>query len=206
MKKLVLAGLFLIASCCISLEAQYMAVRTNLAALAVGNLNIEASMRVMPNLSVHIPLQAKPIAYPLPMPVGLLGNIEGEYGGQYIEEFGLVKRSENYTIQPGIRYWMNDVYNRGFFVGLHGVISKFKWGSDHIQPKYKEGWAYGGGLSIGYSYELSKRWNIEAEVGAGVLWRDYEYKAPNTAKVLGNKKDVVPALTRIGVSLVYIIN
>lgn len=207
MKKLVLLGLVLVASLSTSLKAQYMAVRTNLAALAVGNLNIEGSMRVMPNLSIHLPLQAKPFDYPLPMPIGLLGNIENEYGGQYIQEFGFVRHSKNITIQPGVRYWFNDVYNRGLFVGAHGVASWFQWGGDHIQANYKEGLSYGVGLSMGYSYELSKRWNIEGEIGIGHLWRQYEYKHTDTGKSLSpTRHDSIFSLTRIGVSLVYIIN
>lgn len=188
------------------LEAQRIALRTNLLALATANINIEGSLMLTPSLSVHLPLQVKPVGYPLPAPTGLLAFLSGETSSsQHILKVGTIKYTENYTVQPGLRYWSNGVYNRGVFLGVFGIATKYRWGSDNMDVQYKDGYGFGGGVSLGYSYELSTRWNIEGELGVGALWRKYKLGTPSSATLGAEQTDVALVLPRIGVSLVYIL-
>lgn len=205
MKRLVICLLVAILSVCFSLNAQRVALRTNLMGLATGNINLEGSLFVNSRLSLHLPIQAKPFSYPLPVPVGLLRWME--FGGEnsYIDQLGTVAHTENVTILPGIRYWSSSVYNRGFFVGLYAIGSWFRWGGDKYDPNYREGWSAGLGGSIGYSMELSPRWNIETEVGLGGVSRAYNHIKHTTNEAYRSDKDIILTIPKIGISLVYII-
>lgn len=187
--------------------AQRAALRTNLLGLAVGNINIDASHMISSKMSVHLSLQAKPFDFPLPAPVGLIRWAEGlENSTQYLAEFGTIKHTENYTIQPGVRYWMRGVYNRGVFFGLQAIGTIYKYGGDKFSSSYRDGWGVGAGLSVGYSRELAKRLNLELEIGIGALYRSYNfvnttsgYKNPTTVT------DQVPTVSKLGISLVYLL-
>jgi hypothetical protein len=37
-----------------------------------------------------------------------------------------------------------------------------------------EGWYIGGGVSYGYQWVLSRHWNFEASIGAGVVYAKYK--------------------------------
>lgn len=54
---------------------------------------------------------------------------------------------------------MFSIYNAG---GLFGHRYRY------------EGTAFGGGLSAGLVRPLSRRWNLEFELGLGVVWADWE--------------------------------
>lgn len=199
-------GVFLLLQA-VPLTAQRAAVGTNLLGLATANLNLELSHMVAPRWSVHLALEAKPWSYPLPAPVGFLRCIEGlDKGTQHLAEFGTIKHTEHYSIQPSLRYWTRGVYNRGLFFSLSGVATLFKYGGDKFESNYREGWTAGVGASLGYSFELSKRWNLEAELGIAGLFRSYQMVDGETnVKSEVKKQDFVPSFSRLGVSLVYIL-
>lgn len=208
MKKIVGLAFVLLASLISTpMSAQRAALRTNLLGLATANLNIEASRMLSPRLSVHLALQAKPFAYPLPAPVGLLRYIEGlDSNTAHITEFGTIKHTENYTIQPSLRYWTRGVYNRGWFFGTHAVATLFKYGGDHIDSNYRDGWGVGAGLSLGYSFELSKRLNLEGELGFAALYRSYNMVNGTTdSRSSVRTTDIIPSVSRLGISLVYLL-
>ena len=198
-------SLFIGLSAINKLEAQRMALRTNALGLATGNINLEVSHIVGHNWSAHLMLQAKPFSYPLPAPVGLLRWAEGLDSETYrITEFGTIKHTENYTVQPSIRYWTNGAYNRGLFLGVHGIATLFKYGGDKFSSTYRDGWGVGAGASVGYSQELSKRFNLEFELGLGGLYRSYNLVNGETdVKSATTTTDFIPTVSRLGISLVY---
>lgn len=198
-------GLFIGLSAINKLEAQRMALRTNALGLATGNLNLEVSHIIGHNWSAHLMLQAKPFSYPLPVPIGLLRWAEGLETETYrISEFGTIKHTENYTVQPSVRYWTNGAYNRGLFLGVHGIATLFKYGGDKFSSNYRDGWGVGAGASVGYSHELSKRFNLEFELGLGGLYRSYNLVNGETdVKSTTTTTDFIPTVSRLGISLVY---
>lgn len=186
-----------------SLKAQRQALRANLLGWATANFNVEYSRIISEKLTVGVVLQAKPFSYPLPAPIGFLHRIEGRTSeNEKIASFGTIKHTENYTIQPSIRYWGSAPYDR-WFVGLHGVATKFKYGGDRLDPTYLDGMGFGLGASAGWSFYLSRKFNLEAELGIGFLARNYKEVYEDGSKS-GSKSDVIPSLTRLGVSLVYL--
>lgn len=207
MKKVLLLtlGLVLGLSMVTKLDAQRMALRTNVLGLASGNLNLEVSHIVGHSWSAHLMLQAKPFSYPLPAPIGLLRWAEGlDAGLGNVTEFGTIKHTENYTVQPSIRYWSNGTYNRGLFLGVHGIATLFKYGGDKFSSTYRDGWGVGAGASVGYSYELSKRFNLELEFGLAGLYRSYNLVDGETdIKSTITTTDFIPTVSRLGINLVY---
>lgn len=74
-------------------SAQFYSVRTNLVGLGTGNLNVEGSMAFSTHWSAHLPVQYNPFR---------------------LWDDGKLK---NFTVQPGVRYWMRETYGRGCFIG-----------------------------------------------------------------------------------------
>lgn len=106
-------------------SAQFYSVRTNLVGLGTGNLNVEGSMAFSTHWSAHLPVQYNPFR---------------------LWDDGKLK---NFTVQPGVRYWMRETYGRGCFIGLHGVFSIYNAGGLFGHRYRYEGTAFGGGLSAG---------------------------------------------------------
>lgn len=112
---------------------------------------------------------------------------------------------KNFTVQPGVRYWMRETYGRGCFIGLHGVFSIYNAGGLFGHRYRYEGTAFGGGLSAGLVRPLSRRWNLEFELGLGVVWADWErYRCVNCGKRTGKGSGVYVTPTRTAVNLVYL--
>ena len=110
-----------------------------------------------------------------------------------------------YRSQPGVRYWMRETYGRGCFIGLHGVFSIYNAGGLFGHRYRYEGTAFGGGLSAGLVRPLSRRWNLEFELGLGVVWADWErYRCVNCGKRTGKGSGVYVTPTRTAVNLVYL--
>ena len=73
------------------------------------------------------------------------------------------KRLRHLGVQPEIRYWFCESFRR-MFVGMHGHYADFNVGgwpdwsfiSDNMQHTRYQGYLYGGGFSVGYSWILKK--------------------------------------------------
>lgn len=189
-------------------KAQDYAVRVNVPSFVLGNFNADLSFMVSDNFSVHVQGQAKPFDYKLPLPVKMFHLTDKNVGWSKLFDFSMVDHTVNYTLQPGVRYWMNGVYNRGFFFGANAIASAYKLGGDKIDSSYRKGYALGGGLSAGYSYELSKLFNVEFELGIGVYYNKYHkllwQDDSNAGFFDGNLSDVTVLPSRFAISIVYL--
>ncbi len=145
-KTLILVSLLLLPW---TVSAQFYSLRTNVAALATGNLNAEFSMTLNRKWSVHLPLQYCPF------------------------KFNANRQWRNIYTSPGVRYWLRESYTGGF-IGLHGVAAVYSVGGLFGNKFRHEGEGYGAGLSIGHAYALAKRWNLEWELGGGPVWLAYD--------------------------------
>lgn len=68
------------------------------------------------------------------------------------------------------------------------------------------GWATGIGISYGYTWILGKRWNLEANIGAGYIYTKYDkYECKTCGRFKGNQKKHYFGPTKAGISLIYII-
>ena len=79
---------------------------------------------------------------------------------------------KHFRLHPELRYWFCESFYK-HFIGLHIPyliynISDVKWLG--TKDERHQGWGTGVGLSYGYSWVISKHWNIEASIGAGYLY------------------------------------
>lgn len=206
MKKLLFL-LLLVFTCSTTpkLYAQDQSLRTELPSLLWGNINIDYGVAVSPKLSIHIPVFIKPFTLGLPVPVGAMLALERFNTNLYqIDQFDSMQHYLHLGIEPGVRYWFNGVHFRGLYLGAHALAKIFRYGGHRLESSYKEGWAIGGFASIGYSYELASRWNIEFELGLGGQYRSYtRYTLSGQSFTTGT--DFVPSISRLGVQVVYLL-
>lgn len=76
-------------------------------------------------------------------------------------------------IQPEARWWLCKKY-AGHFFGINGGYADYKTRWNY--PTLYDGNLYSLGLSYGYSWMLSKRWNLEVELGLGYTHLKYKKK------------------------------
>ncbi len=191
MRKILIIALILIASWVPRqmVLAQKVAVKTNLAHWAVG---------VSPNLALEFALGQK-----MTLEIG---------GGLNRWVFSENKKVKHWLVQPELRYWFCESFN-GHFIGLHGHGGEFNVGNfdipigrlDVFDDKRYEGYFYGGGLSYGYQWVLSKRWSLEAGLGAGYAHIDYDkFDGPNyCGEKLDEGKENYWGITKVALSFIY---
>lgn len=123
------------------------------------------------------------------------------------------KKFKHILVQPELRYWIYEPFN-GHFLGTHLLYTNFNAGNLNLPldifPGLKDfryqGNGYGFGLSYGYQWILSPRWNLEATFGFGYMRFDYtRYECQTCGKKIddGTKNYFGP--TKAGISLIYII-
>ncbi len=114
-------------------------------------------------------------------------------------------------VQPELRYFFSGRPMHKHFVGVGGIATLYDmaW-----KGKIYDGMAAGAGLTFGYVFNLTKRLNIDAHAGFGVIvYRHKEYyKYDNYdvdysigGRTRSNATGYFLLPTRIGVSLTYIL-
>lgn len=90
------------------------------------------------------------------------------------------------------------------FYNISGVRIPFQ-GKETADHRY-QGWATGLGISYGYSWILGKRWNIEATIGFGYAYSNYDkYDCATCGRFKGSQYKHYFGPTKAGISLIYII-
>jgi hypothetical protein len=77
-------------------------------------------------------------------------------------------------VQPEARYWFGNAF-RGSFIGLHAHYVHYNIAAIGTRPMraYRyQGNGYGGGISYGYRWNLSRRLGMEASLGFGYTYFD----------------------------------
>lgn len=186
--KTVLALILLLGSLSIS-YAQRTAIKTNLIYWGV----------TTPNLGVELALSSK--------------NTLELGGGLNVFAFSDNKKFKHWLLQPEYRYWLCEKFN-GHFFGLHAHGAQFNVGGwdiplgrlDVFKDSRYEGYLYGAGISYGYQWVWSPRWNFEFNLGGGFARIHYE-KYP--CATCGTKQDEGTynyfGVTKAALSLIYII-
>ena len=93
------------------------------------------------------------------------------------------KKIKHWMVMPEFRYWLCERFN-GHFFGIHTGFAEYNISGVRIPFQNKstqehryEGWATGIGISYGYTWILGKRWNLEANIGAGGAPINFVYHA-----------------------------
>lgn len=82
-------------------------------------------------------------------------------------------------IQPGFRYWLSEI-QFGHFFGVHLLGAVYHVGNERFHTR---GFAAGVGVSWGYNWLITKRFNIGVELGIGMAYmRDsrQDYHTPDS--------------------------
>lgn len=111
------------------------------------------------------------------------------------------KKMHFWLAQPELKYWLCEKFE-GHFFGLHLHGAQYYGG---FGSKRYDGYLAGGGVTYGYNWILSPRWNLEAAVGLGYarLWYDESPRVP-CEKCSEKKHKNYVGPTKAAVSLIYL--
>lgn len=122
------------------------------------------------------------------------------------------KKIKHILVQPEFRYWPCETFN-GHFFGVHAHGAYYNAGNvklpfDLIKPlrEYRyQGYLIGGGVSYGYQWILGNHWNLEATVGLGYAYLNYDkYNCLTCGQWEAQEDYHYFGPTRLGLSIVYI--
>ena len=167
-------------------RGQFVAVKTNLAALGllVANLGVEFSFGN--GFSLDLPFYYSPYDITDKFRVRILGT------------------------QPELRYWLNhDWPGDGHFFGLNGTVAGFDISFPGNSRRFQdpEHALWGAGISYGYALNFgeSKAWGLEFNIGAGYMNYKYDtFRNEYNGKLLKTSPTQnYWGITRIGINLTY---
>lgn len=190
MKKLLIAGIFWTLFAGLA-PAQEVALKTNLLYDATTTLNLGVEWGVAEKWTL---------------------DISGNYNPW---EFSRNRQWKHALLQPEARYWFCEKFNR-HFVGahLHGAIYNagkmklpFHIGDEGIQKHRYKGWLAGAGVSYGYHWILGKRWSLEASIGLGYAYLEYDRFriCENCKEKTGHEGKHYFGPTKAALSIIYIL-
>lgn len=160
------------------------ALKSNIAYDAVGSFNLGAEFRVSPRLTLDVPLVYNPLS------------------------FSDNRKWKHFLFQPELRWWSCEPFN-GHFFGLHTHYAFYNVGgvgSRWMKDYRFEGWLAGLGISYGYQWLLSSRWSLEASVGVGYAYMDYDrYLCRKCGAFRARDKMNYFGPTKAAISLIYIL-
>ncbi len=188
--KLSAAVLLLLAA--VPLQAQKVGLKTNLLSWAAGGtINLAGELKTGPKTTINLGVAGNPWTF---------GTVDEN------------KKIWHWTVQPEVRFWRCEAFNRGFF-GVHALAGSFDAGGIKLPlgifPGLKdhryEGWMAGVGASYGWQWYLTPHWNLEATFGFGYIYMKYnEFECVQCGDLLA--ENVVKHYfgpTKIGVSFSY---
>lgn len=159
-------------------KAQFYSVKTNvLEVAAMGTLNADVSMMIHPRWTVNVDIACNPWTY------------------------GDNLKMKHWLVEPGARYWFWQTYT-GSFLSMYGIGTRFNVG---MTDKRYDGYGLGVGATYGYAWAIAKRWNVEAEAGAGLMWSNFSInECRRCGETLTPNKNYLKAVPKLGVSMVYL--
>ena len=123
---------------------------------------------------------------------------------------------KHWLIQPEFRYWTCRKFG-GHFFAAHLLGGQYNFGNLDGLPNFLgsdlsqladhryEGWYAGAGVGYGYAWMLGKHWNLEAEIGVGAAYTNFEkYECPKCGKLVGTDDHIYYGLTKLAINLVYL--
>ncbi|MDH6306172.1 hypothetical protein M2459_002886 [Parabacteroides sp. PF5-5] len=166
------------------INSQTVAVKSNLLYDVTSTINLGLEIGLAPQWTLELPVNYNPWDFPKD------------------------RKLKHWGVQPEVRYWLCEKFN-GHFFGLHGHVAGYNVGGLKIfglnNHRY-EGNLYGGGISYGYQWILSKRWSIEATVGVGYTYLDHaKYPCGKCESKIDDYTKNYFGPTKAGISIIYII-
>jgi hypothetical protein len=161
------------------------ALKTNLLEWAMTTPNLGAEVTLAPKWSLEVAGSVNPF------------------------KFSDNKKWKHYQGTIEARYWLKESMN-GHFFGVHVGAGEYNvagikvpfWG---FKKDYRyEGWHVRAGITYGYHWVLSRHWSLEALLGLGVVYTNYDkYECRTCGKNHGEKNRTFFAPTRLAINLAY---
>lgn len=178
-----IVALFVISS---KANAQFYSFKVDMLGLCTTTIGVEGSAALSNRWTAHLPVRFNP------------WSVNGTY-------------LKHAATMPGVRYWFVDSYFRGWFLGVNSLITIYNhrglMGNDleYFGKDYRyKGWGYGAGVSGGYSRPISRRMNIEFEVGVAGLHVNHDIYNQQDGEQSGHQKGLLLVPGKIAVNLVYL--
>ena len=190
-KRAWLTALLAVVSSFTQVAAQQGAVKTNLLYDATTTPSLGLEMGIGKKHSMQLYYGLNPWEF------------DGDNGGKYFK---------HWMLMPEYRYWFCHRF-QGTFVGLHALGGEFNAANvklpfglyKGLRDQRYEGWYTGGGLTYGYQWVLSRHWNFEAAIGAGIIYAKYkQFECGECGRQTGDDDTVYIGPTKAALSLVYI--
>ncbi len=131
-------------------------------------------------------------------------------------QFSENKKWKHWMAQPEVRYWTCHKFG-GHFLALHLLGGQYNMGNiknlpdflgsnfSNLEKHRYEGWGAGAGIGYGYAWMLGKHWNLEVELGLGVIYTEYEkFYCPKCGEKIGTGDHLYYGPTKAAISLVYL--
>lgn len=157
--------------------AQRVSLSTNVLEWAVATPNLGAEFTLREHWSLNVSLSAAP------------WKMSKTF---YAKEF---------RFQPELRYWFNQS-QAGLYTGLTAYYASFDLG---LKKKAYYGDAMAAGLTCGYSWILSRRWNFEVSGGIAVAYTRYRGYVPGVPHGEPDCERLLPAPAKLAVSFIYVL-
>ena len=184
---LLIAGLFL----CLSAKSQNIAIKTNLLYDATATINAGVEVGLAQRWTL---------------------DVSGNYNNWKMSGN---RQWKHWFFQPEARYWFCNKFI-GHFLGIHthggrynicNLVNGIKFlGTDFSELSHKryQGWFVGAGVAYGYSWVLSKHWNLEFELGVGYAYSRYEcYPCAVCGELLDKGSHHYVGPTKAAINLIY---
>lgn len=112
---------------------------------------------------------------------------------------------KGFGVEPEVRYWFSARPQAAHFVGIAAVAANYDL---KFKQKRHDGDVFGGGITYGYSFVLSRHWSIETTLGVGLVYRQEKFSRSDAQRATLDKPNVETvnfAPIKAGVNFVYII-
>ncbi len=172
-------------------KAQVFALKTDVLNWAAASLNIEPEVRVGKKSTVGLAVSWNPWT---------------------VKESTKNRKMKHLMVQPEYRWWPCEAFG-GHFVGVHAFYSRFNAGNvdlpfgiwSQLEDSRCQGNLFGAGVGYGYHWILKNRWAMEAEVGLGFGYVDYDrYSYERCGPRLGDESKFVFMPTKLSLSFIYV--
>ena len=154
--------LFVLLASTHTMKAQEIALKTNLVYDALLTVNLGAEAKIAPRWSI---------------------DLSGNFNAWTLDHG---KKWKHWMVQPEARYWFCDAM-AGHFVAAHALGGQYNVGHidmgslnflgtnlKNLKDHRYQGWYGGLGVAYGYSWILSRHFNIEAELGVGWIYTKFD--------------------------------
>lgn len=130
-------------------------------------------------------------------------------------------KAKHFLVTPEFRYWFCEAF-LGHFIGINANYTEFNVSGIHVPNvflKYDgnrfidslldargQGWAVGAGVTYGYAWPISRRWNMEFTLGLGWWYTEYDRFESRPCGLFQNAVERHAfGPTDLGLSFIYLI-